>query len=79
MDWENRTPLPSQTAYVFAGGTLGEHDLACIRPRGIRAWRMAADEELSSLVDGSLHGRISACLAALRQGTGPVELRNGTP
>jgi ADP-ribose pyrophosphatase YjhB (NUDIX family) len=81
VDWENLTPFPSRTRYVFHGGTLGEHDLARIRlnPSESAGWRMAAPEELPSLVAEPVRRRIEACLTAVHQHTGPQELRYGTP
>ncbi|MFE3182781.1 NUDIX domain-containing protein [Streptomyces violascens] len=81
VDWENLTPFPSRTRYVFHGGTLGEHDLARIRlnPSESAEWRMATPDELPSLVAEPGRWRIEACLTAVQRRTGPLELRYGTP
>ncbi|MEU4347108.1 NUDIX domain-containing protein [Streptomyces sp. NPDC023838] len=81
VDWENLTPYPSRTRYVFHGGTLGEHDLARIRlsPSQSAEWRMATLGELPWLVADPVRRRIEVCLAAVHQHTGPLELRFGAP
>ncbi|MFI6469856.1 NUDIX domain-containing protein [Streptomyces sp. NPDC050516] len=81
VDWENLTPFPTRTRYVFHGGTLGEHDLARIRlnTRHSAGWRMAVPDELPSLVAEPVRRRIEACLMSVHQHTGPLELRCGTP
>lgn len=80
VDWENLTPFPSRTGYVFHGGILGEHDLARVRlsPSQNAEWWMAAPDELPSLVAGPVGRRIEACLTAVHHHAGPLELRHGT-
>ncbi|GGU43989.1 hypothetical protein GCM10010289_75810 [Streptomyces violascens] len=80
VNWANDTPHPSRVGFTFSGPVLGESDLARIRipPREIRAWRMVAEDELVHLVGAPLRERVAACLTALRHGSGPLELHDGT-
>lgn len=81
VDWINGAPRLSRIVYTFHGTTLGEHDLARIRlrPHQHAEWRMASSDDSKDLVREPLLRHLDACLTALRNNTGPVELRSGTP
>ncbi|MFG2143657.1 NUDIX domain-containing protein [Streptomyces sp. NPDC048696] len=81
VDWTNGTPQLSRITYTFHGATLGEHDLARIRlnPREHTEWRIASGDDSKDLVREPLLRRLDACLTALWNNTGPLELTSGTP
>ncbi|MEU5435450.1 NUDIX domain-containing protein [Streptomyces sp. NPDC020719] len=81
VDWVNGAPRLSRIIYTFHGTALGEHDLARIRlnPRQHTQWRMASGDDSKNLAREPLLRRLDACLTALWNNTGPVELRSGIP
>ncbi|MFF3337822.1 NUDIX domain-containing protein [Streptomyces flavidovirens] len=80
-NWSNNTPHPARVGFTYSGGVLGEADLARIRidTSEIAEWRMAKLDEVASMAVPRLYSRIEACLTALRQVTGPLELYAGVP
>ncbi|MFF5449473.1 NUDIX domain-containing protein [Streptomyces sp. NPDC012888] len=81
VNWTGHAPYPARVAFAYDGGVLDEAALAAVRlpPAELRQWRTAAAEELPGLVKPKLRRRIEACLQALREGTGPLELYGGRP
>ncbi|RSS58425.1 NUDIX hydrolase [Streptomyces sp. WAC06614] len=81
VNWTARPPYPAKTVFVYDGGVLDEAGLARIRldPAELRAWTLASPAELPTLVGKAQRRRIEACLTALREGTGPLELVKGRP
>lgn len=81
VDWSHGAPWLSRVAYVFRGVTLGEHDLARIRlvPHRNAAWRMVSVDDSAALVSEPLLRRLDACVTALWNNTGPLELTCGAP
>ncbi|MGP9017567.1 NUDIX domain-containing protein [Streptomyces sp. BR1] len=81
VDWTNGTPQLSRITYTFHGATLGEHDLARIRltPHQHTEWHMTSSNDITSMVREPLLRRLDACLTALWNNTGPVELHSGIP
>ncbi|MCX5555378.1 NUDIX hydrolase [Streptomyces sp. NBC_00038] len=80
-NWANKTPHPAQVGFTYNGGVLGEADLARIRidTAEIHQWRLAELSEVASGVAHPLYPRIEACLSALHEATGPLELYGGVP
>ncbi|MET8677086.1 NUDIX hydrolase [Streptomyces sp. NPDC004647] len=80
-NWANKTPHPAQVGFTYNGGVLGEADLARLRTdtTEIHQWRMAELSEVASVVADPLYRRIEACLSALHEATGPLELYGGVP
>ncbi|MFF6779672.1 NUDIX domain-containing protein [Streptomyces sp. NPDC012510] len=81
VDWVHGVGRPPLVAYVYDGGVLGEEDLKRIRlqEEELLSWRLVPRAELTGYLLGALGGRVLAALDALAEGTGPVELENGTP
>ncbi|MFG2292230.1 NUDIX domain-containing protein [Streptomyces sp. NPDC048603] len=81
VNWTSHAPYPARVSFTFDGGLLTGADLGRIRlpPSELREWRLAGQEELPDLVKPKLRRRIEACMAALREGTGPLELHAGRP
>ncbi|MEV7617797.1 NUDIX hydrolase [Streptomyces sp. NPDC089799] len=81
VNWTSHAPYPARVSFTFDGGLLTGTDLGRIRlpPAELREWRLAGQEELAGLVKPKLRRRIEACLGALREGTGPLELHAGRP
>ena len=80
-NWTNNTPRPAQVDFTYSGGVLGKADLDRIRTdaRKISQWRMAELSEVASMVAHPLYRRIEACLTALHEVTGSLELYGGVP
>lgn len=81
VDWSHGAPWLSRMTYTFHGATLGEHDLARIRlvPHRNAAWRMVSVDDSAALVSEPSLRRLDACVTALWNNTGPLELTSGTP
>ncbi|MBW5485509.1 NUDIX domain-containing protein [Streptomyces bambusae] len=81
VNWAPDPPYPARVAFLYDGGVLDDETLARIRldPAELRQWRTAAPAELPALVGKGQLRRIEACLTALREGIGPLELVKGRP
>ncbi|MFF5701073.1 NUDIX domain-containing protein [Streptomyces sp. NPDC012794] len=81
VDWTHRPGYPARIRFLYDGGVLGPDDLAAVRlpPTELLEWRTARREELRGLVKPRLRRQIKACLTALAEGTGPLELHSGRP
>ncbi|MFH8891126.1 NUDIX domain-containing protein [Streptomyces sp. NPDC017949] len=79
VNWSHRPGYPARVRFLYDGGVLGADELAAIRlpPDELVRWRTARRKELRGLVKGSLRRQIKACLDALADGTGPLELHDG--
>ncbi|MGW0393321.1 NUDIX domain-containing protein [Streptomyces sp. NPDC003042] len=81
VNWAHRPGHPARIRFLYDGGVLDPTTLAEIRlqPTELLGWRTARREELRGLVKPLLRRQIEACLTALAQGTGPLELHEGRP
>ncbi|MCX5381504.1 NUDIX hydrolase [Streptomyces sp. NBC_00091] len=81
VNWTHRPGYPARIRFLYDGGVLGPADLAAIRlpATELLEWRTARREELRGLVKPQLRRQIEACLTALAEGTGPLELHSGRP
>lgn len=81
VNWAHRQGRPARIRFLYDGGVLGPAELDAIRlpPGELLGWRTAARGELRGLVKPLLRRQIEACLTALAQGTGPLELHAGRP
>ncbi|MET9611025.1 NUDIX hydrolase [Streptomyces sp. NPDC006512] len=81
VNWSHRPGYPARVRFLYDGGVLGAAELAAIRlpPDELVHWRTADRKELRGLVKGSLRRQIKACLRALADGAGPLELHDGRP
>ncbi|MFJ6719261.1 MULTISPECIES: NUDIX hydrolase [unclassified Streptomyces] len=81
INWAHKRGRPARIRFLYDGGVLDPAELADIRlPRGeLLGWRTADRGELRGLVKPLLRRQIEACLTALAQGTGPLELHAGRP
>ncbi|MFJ5058848.1 NUDIX domain-containing protein [Streptomyces nigra] len=76
VDWVLGAGRPPLVAYLYDGGALTADDLKAIRlqEEELLSWRLVTREELADHLPGAPGRRV---LAALADGTGPVELENG--
>ncbi|MFJ3876557.1 NUDIX domain-containing protein [Streptomyces sp. NPDC090077] len=79
VNWTHRPGYPARIRFLYDGGVLGAAEFAAIRlpPAELLEWRTARREELRGLVKPKLRRQIQACLTALAEGTGPLELHSG--
>ncbi|MFD3870587.1 NUDIX domain-containing protein [Streptomyces sp. NPDC058623] len=79
VNWSHRPGYPARIRFLYDGGVLGPAELAAIRlpPDELVRWRTARRKELRGLVKGSLRRQIKACLDALAEDAGPLELHDG--
>ncbi|RST00723.1 NUDIX hydrolase [Streptomyces sp. WAC07149] len=79
VDWTHRPGYPARIRFLYDGGVLGPAEFAAIRlpPAELLEWRTARREELRGLVKPKLRRQIEACLTALAEGSGPLELHSG--
>ncbi|WP_329199926.1 MULTISPECIES: NUDIX hydrolase [unclassified Streptomyces] len=81
VNWAHRQGRPARIRFLYDGGVLGPAELDAIRlpASELLDWRTAARRELRGLVKPLLRRQIEACLTALAEGTGPLELYAGRP
>ncbi|GHB60920.1 hypothetical protein GCM10010347_33740 [Streptomyces cirratus] len=81
VNWAHREGRPARIRFLYDGGVLGPAELGAIRlpSSELLGWRTASPGELRALVKPLLRRQIEACLTALAEGTGPLELHAGRP
>lgn len=81
VNWSHRPGSPARVRFLYDGGVLDAASLARIRlaPGELLEWRTARRGELRGLVKPHLRRQIMACLKALAEGGGPLELHRGRP
>ncbi|WP_245692211.1 NUDIX domain-containing protein [Streptomyces katrae] len=81
VNWSHRPGYPARVRFLYDGGVLDAAALDRIRlePTELLEWRTAPREELRGLVKPHLRRQIKACLDALAEGSGPLELHRGRP
>ncbi|MGW2678367.1 NUDIX domain-containing protein [Streptomyces sp. NPDC001436] len=81
VNWSHRPGYPARVRFLYDGGGLDAAALSRIRlePTELLEWRTARRGDLRELVKPHLRRQIKACLKALADGTGPLELHRGRP
>lgn len=79
LDWVSGADRPPITAYLYDGGVLSPEQLDSIvlQQEELDSWRLVPPAEVGRYCTHRMTLRVTAALAAVEAGTGPVELVDG--